>query len=112
MLGAAGLGRAKARRYGTDGVLAGGRRWFAACSKAYASRISVGSDQARPRNVMPDGNSPRTKPIGTVIAGNPVRGDNVWLLSPAGVLRSPISRGGLSHVGYTTAAILASSMTL
>ena len=62
--------------------------------------MSVGSDQGRPYSCSPAGNrSPRVYPIGTVIAGNPVLGENSWLLSPAGVLRSPISRGGLLQVG-------------
>ena len=34
-----------------------------------------------------------------VIAGQPVRGESTWLLSPCGVLRSPMSRGGLLQVG-------------
>jgi hypothetical protein len=35
---------------------------------------------------------------GTVMAGKPVAGEKIWLLSPAGVLRSPMSRG-LLQVG-------------
>ena len=37
--------------------------------------------------------------IGTVIDGKPVEGEKSWLLSPCGVFRSPINRGGLLHVG-------------
>src|SRR5262245_31971427 len=79
---------------------AGGRRWCVACSYAYARRRSVASLHGRPKNWRPAGRvSPRVNPIGTVIAGNPVLGENNWLLSPPGVLRSPMSRGGLLHVG-------------
>jgi len=49
--------------------------------------------------------------MGTVIAGKPVRGEKSWLLSPCGVLRSPMSRGGLLHVGYTSASSLSESMS-
>ena len=37
--------------------------------------------------------------LGTVIAGMPVVGENTWLLSPAGVCMSPITRGGKLQVG-------------
>ena len=37
-------------------------------------------------------------------------GEKSWLLSPAGVLRSPIRRGGLLHVGYTSASSLSESI--
>jgi hypothetical protein len=37
--------------------------------------------------------------MGTWIAGKPVVGEKNWLLSPPGVFRSPISLGGLLHVG-------------
>ena len=61
--------------------------------------LLVGSLQARPKNVSPAGNVPRVNPIGTLIDGQPVVGEKTWLLSPCGVLRSPIRRGGLLHVG-------------
>jgi len=48
--------------------------------------------------------------IGTETAGKPVVGANTWLLSPCGVLRSPISRGGLLHVGYTNASSFRASI--
>src|ERR1039457_1379068 len=67
--------------------------------------MSFPSLQARPKNVMPAGSVLfRVYPIGTVIAGKPVVGEKSWLLSPAGVLRSPMRRGGLLHVGYTSAS--------
>src|SRR6185369_89271 len=50
------------------GVNAGGRRCFVACSYAYASLISSGSLQARPKNEIPTG-KPRKKPAGTVMCG-------------------------------------------
>ena len=82
------------------GTAAGCRLQCVACSYPYASRISRASSNARPKIVMPAGNELlRDHPIGTVIAGMPVVGEKIWLLSPAGVLRSPISRGGLLHVG-------------
>src|SRR2546426_8862365 len=40
---------------GSGGVLGGGRRIFAACSKAYASLMSTGSLQSGPNNSMPTG---------------------------------------------------------
>ena len=40
-------------------------------------------------------------PIGTVTAGKPVLGLKSRLLSPCGVFRSPIVRGGLLDVGFT-----------
>ena len=46
----------------------GGRRTFVACSKAYASRISVASLQARPHRDIPIG-SPWMNPIGTDMLG-------------------------------------------
>ena len=54
----------------------------------------LGSDHASPITCSPTGSVSRTKPMGTVIAGKPVCGDRYWLLSPWGVPRSPISRGG------------------
>jgi hypothetical protein len=55
---------------------------------------------ARPRIDIPAGNVLlRVYPIGTVIVGIPVVGEKTWLLSPDGVLRSPINRGTLLHVG-------------
>ena len=48
---------------GSGGVLAGGTRCLVACSNAYASAISFGSENARPANVMSDGN-------GTAIGGS------------------------------------------
>ena len=58
------------------------------------------SSHARPKNVMPAGSRlSRVYPIGTLIAGKPVVGEKNWLLSPCGVFRSPMSRGGLLHVG-------------
>ena len=89
-------GRAAER---SGGVLAGGRRCHVACSYAWARRISRASSHGRPKSWSPDGSVPRVWPIGTVIAGKPVLGANSWLLSPCGVLRSPMSRGGLLHVG-------------
>src|SRR3954469_19490899 len=72
---------------------------FVACSYPYTSMISFPSLHARPKKVIPAGRAfPRVYPIGTVIAGKPVVGENPWLLSPAGVLRSPINRGGLLQV--------------
>src|SRR6187397_1284285 len=74
--------------------------------------MSVASLHARPKNVIPAGSVPRVYPIGTLIAGQPVVGENSWLLSPCGVLRSPISRGGLLHVGYTNASSFSPSIVL
>lgn len=55
------------------------------------------------KEVIPAGSmssdSCRVKPIGTVIAGNPVCGESTWLLSPAGLFISPTLRGELLHVG-------------
>ena len=48
--------------------------------------------------------------IGTVMAGKPVVGEKTWLLSPCGVFRSPIRRGGLLHVGYTSASSFSESI--
>ena len=62
--------------------------------------MSVASSHARPKIVMPAGSvSSRVKPIGTLMAGKPDVGENIWLLSPACV-SSPIERrGGKLHVG-------------
>jgi len=46
----------------------GGRRAFVACSKAKASRSSLGSDQAVLKKEIPTGN-PNTWPAGTVMLG-------------------------------------------
>src|SRR4029079_9996544 len=48
---------------GNGGVLAGGTRFLDACSYPYANAISCGSENARPANVMSDGN-------GTAIGGS------------------------------------------
>ncbi len=48
--------------------------------------------------------------MGTWIDGKPVVGEKNWLLSPPGVFRSPIRRGGLLHVGYTHASIFCASI--
>src|SRR5580704_759686 len=77
----------------------GGRRCFVACSYPYAYLISSPSLNDLPTNVSPAGSESYVNPIGTVIAGNPVCGDNTWLLSPAGLFTSPTLRGGLLHVG-------------
>src|SRR5215467_4460838 len=54
---------------------------------------------------MPAGSvPPRVYPIGTFTAGKPDVGENTWLLSPAGVFKSPIRRRGLLQVGYTNAS--------
>ncbi len=58
-------------------ALAGGRRWWVACSYPYTSVISFPSLHGRPKNVIPAGSAfPRVYPIGTVIAGKPVVGEN------------------------------------
>ena len=43
----------------------------------------------------PAGSSPRVCPSGTLMAGYPFAGEKNWLLSPCGVLRSPMIRGGV-----------------
>ena len=40
---------------GSGGALAGGVRWWVACSKANARAISRGSLKARPVNAIPNG---------------------------------------------------------
>jgi hypothetical protein len=74
-------------RAGSGGVQAGGRRCRVACSYPYTILINVGSLHARPRTWSPTGKPSRTKPMGTVIAGNPVGGERRGLLLPWGVLR-------------------------
>src|SRR4030095_3650769 len=49
--------------------------------------------------------------MGTWIDGRPVVGEKNWLLSPCGVFRSPIRRGGLLQVGYTNAGSRIASLT-
>jgi hypothetical protein len=46
--------------------------------------MSIGSLNAFPSIVNPAGSEPCVNPIGTVIAGKPVCGERIWLLSPAG----------------------------
>ena len=63
--------RSPLRRQSVSGAVranVGGRRWWVACSYAYASLMSVASLQARPKNDTPRG-SPCSNPIGTVICG-------------------------------------------
>ena len=96
----AGMGMTAYRDARSGGVFGGSFRHFVACSYPYASLMRRDSSKARPRIDIPAGSVLfRVYPIGTVIAGIPVVGENTWLLSPAGVLRSPISRGTLLHVG-------------
>jgi hypothetical protein len=45
-------------------------------------------------------------PIGTVIAGKPAGEAMRPLFTPDGLLRSPMSRGGLLQLGYTIASNL------
>src|SRR5439155_15555410 len=72
---------------GSGGVLGGGRRIFAACSKAYASLMSTGSLQSAPNNSMPTGTPAGAelvgaeKPPGNAIAGKPVPFDKTPLRS-------------------------------
>jgi len=62
----------------SGGVLAGGRRGFATCSKANANAMSAGSLHSGPSNSMPTGTPSGADPVGlekppgNVIAGNPV----------------------------------------
>src|SRR5690606_35106733 len=51
---------------GSAGVLAGGRRWWVACSYAYASLSIRGSLCGRPKNVMPVGSPSDVNGAGTV----------------------------------------------
>jgi len=78
--GGAARGRTPRRRavtyFAPTGALQfGGRRRWVACSQAYANRKSVASLHGLPKNWSPAGSiPPRVYPIGTVMAGNPVRG--------------------------------------
>ena len=75
--------------------------------------ISVGSLHGRPEDLQAGRQRCRGQsPSGTVRAGKPVCGEMRVLLLPCGVLRSPISRGGLFQVGYTSASSRASSIVL
>ena len=54
----------------------GFRRALVACSNAYATLISAGSDQAGPKKEIPAGN-PCTRPAGTVTWGYPATAGGV-----------------------------------
>ena len=93
-------------------VLATSRATFSAAAQPVSRTASASrrpSLHARPKNVMPAGSRPsRVHPIGTVMAGKPVVGENTWLLSPACCCDvAPISCGGWLHVGYTSASSVA-----
>ena len=64
------------------GVVTGKRRALVACSKLYASEISVPSLHARPKNEMPSGRRSSLNPAGTVRSGKPVRFAKFVALAP------------------------------
>src|SRR4249920_3476402 len=64
----------------------GAFRTFVACSKEYASLMSVPSLQARPKNEIPTGSASKANPAGTVTLGYPATAapEELWpaALSP------------------------------
>src|SRR5262249_20703504 len=92
----------------TVGATLGGRRCFVALSYAAASRMSVASLQARPKNEIPTGN-PRTYPAGTVMCGYPATAATVDGLDTSPPKLSPLTRS-VSDAGPDVGATSASSV--
>src|SRR5574337_959742 len=87
----------------------GGFRTWVACSKAYASLISLGSCHAPAKNEMPTGN-PKTNPAGTVMCGYPATAAGA-ALSMSHVVASPLARS-IIHAGPPEGTTIASSLCL